>query len=883
MRGPRVLRSRRRAPGGDHVLVRGGRAGLSSFFWLPGGYGDVVADTGLTRAMVAPEKWKKIDAHDLGATRATGTSSSRRSWRRSSRASSTTRRPAASRRSTTLKKAAKDPEDLAELLAALRPIARGTPAEIALVEAALAMPSPAVQRAAVAVAGAAAQRRDVYHDTLAKALTSPDPELRRIAFASVRSLGERGHALFAAALATRSRRRARRELLVEVSAATTDDDAVGRERDRGARPMPTRRRRCASARRRRSAARSRRIAPRPATALTTALVAQDRAPVEARVFAIELLRDLDPLPKIAEPRRGGTRARSLEVRRPCAPRRCRCTRRSIRSAPAASSRRCSRTRSSTSRCASPRRSRGARSRPRTRTRRDDALDRMLKDEDNEVRAAAATAAGKARPHVPGALIKMAKDENYVVRIGAARGPRARAPIAGGNVGVAIGGIAQLWREKGRPRRDAAQDLRAPREEEAGGGARLPVRSAARTTEDPALHPIGVEGLCNAALAGSAEARRALARSTDDPSRRGAPARDGVRRRWPGAGEERRGDRGEARQRSDGEIRGDAARVLAMSVGKGSKVRRRSATRSSRCSTIPIARSALIAIRAIGGLGADAPKAAATAMAKLFERADEGEKLALLRTAQADRCRGSRSRSRSPMARRSCASRPSTRRSRRACARARRCRPRSPTADPQVRKAALERLAAQKDKLEPAVLDRALALAVRDPNPELSQLALTTIARVAPKEAVVGAAQALARVARRARARAGRRRGDRPRRSRRGADRAAARAAARRSVARRARRDAAGARRRLREDERRPRSSPTLMRDSETQRDAPPRRRGRVRHARRAPMPAARRREATLDEGRPRTGRRWRARPRSSSRGLIAGKADGMAFLQELVP
>ena len=35
-----------------------------------------------------------------------------------------------------------------------------------------------------------------------------------------------------------------------------------------------------------------------------------------------------------------------------------------------------------------------------------------------------------------------------------------------------------------------------------------------------------------------------------------------------------------------------------------------------------------------------------------------------------------------------------------------------------------------------MLDRALALAVRDPNPELSQLALTTIARVAPKPADV---------------------------------------------------------------------------------------------------------------------------------------------------
>ena len=42
-------------------------------------------------------------------------------------------------------------------------------------------------------------------------------------------------------------------------------------------------------------------------------------------------------------------------------------------------------------------------------------------------------------------------------------------------------------------------------------------------------------------------------------------------------------------------------------------------------------------------------------------------------------------------------------------------------DPQVRKAALERLAAQKDKLDPKILDRALSLAVRDTNPELSQL------------------------------------------------------------------------------------------------------------------------------------------------------------------
>jgi HEAT repeat protein len=57
-------------------------------------------------------------------------------------------------------------------------------------------------------------------------------------------------------------------------------------------------------------------------------------------------------------------------------------------------------------------------------------------------------------------------------------------------------------------------------------------------------------------------------------------------------------------------------------------------------------------------------------------------------------------------------------------------------DASVRKAALERLVSQKDKLAPAELDRNLALAVRDPNPELAQLAMTTTARVAPEEAVV---------------------------------------------------------------------------------------------------------------------------------------------------
>jgi len=119
------------------------------------------------------------------------------------------------------------------------------------------------------------------------------------------------------------------------------------------------------------------------------------------------------------------------------------------------------------------------------------------------------------------------------------------------------------------------------------------------------------------------------------------------------------------------------------------------------------------------------------MAKMFERADESEKLALLRAARmigAADLIGLAVADSSPLVRVEAVDA--------ALASGLRARETLSAAladpDPQVRKAALERLAAQKDKLDAAVLDRTLALAVRDPNPELSQLALTTVARVAPR-------------------------------------------------------------------------------------------------------------------------------------------------------
>ena len=51
---------------------------------------------------------------------------------------------------------------------------------------------------------------------------------------------------------------------------------------------------------------------------------------------------------------------------------------------------------------------------------------------------------------------MAKAESYIVRIGAAEGLANSARVSGASGPVAVDGIAQLWREKGRPRRDAAK-------------------------------------------------------------------------------------------------------------------------------------------------------------------------------------------------------------------------------------------------------------------------------------------------------------------------------------------------------------------------------------------------------------------------------------------
>jgi hypothetical protein len=710
-------------PGGERVVVRGGRSSL----WN----GKVLADTGLTRAMVAPEAWKRIEAHDLGDSRS-GWSDDLHDLMAPQLAGLVDYAKSGSDAALAQlgKAAAKDPEDLAELLIALRPITTGSPAEQKLIESAIASPQPAVQRAAAAAAGSAAQRHNTYQETLLQALTSKDPELRRIAFSSVRNLPDGGHALFQQALAKDPDADTRRELLVEVAQATSDEapsaasaasvlasaDSSAPQRDKAKAQLknaldadPT----------------------AAATALAT-LIGNERAPIESRTYAIETLRDLDPLPKVpglvdaahaafgsksvgvkvaalplyakVDPERaGGDLAAILADKKADKP---------LRVAAALAWGEIGTV------------NRGATEK---------ALDDMIKDEDGDIRAAAATAAGKLGRTYQDRLVKMAKAENYNVRIGAAEG-LASTTLSGGNVGVGIDGIAQLWREKGRPRRDAVKIWAHLARKKPFPNVVEYLASAARLPDDPALHPIAVDGLCNAALAGSADARHALARSIDDPAVEVRRLVMSCVADGPDPAKNGAAIAAKLVKDPDNEIRADAARVLAQGVSKG-KTSPGIADALVQLLDDPDREVRVIAVRAVGQLGADAPKTTGPALAKLFERGDEGEKLALLRTAKlvgaeelvkmavadgsalvrvaaVDAALGAGLRASDTLSS--------------ALA----------DADPQVRKAALERIASQKDKVDPAVLDRALSLAVYDPDPELSQLALTTIARVAPKDLVV---------------------------------------------------------------------------------------------------------------------------------------------------
>ena len=725
--------------GGDRVIVRGGRSGLSGFGWMPGsGYGTLIADTGLSRSMVAPEVWHKIAAHDIVASKG--------DWEDNLKAMMAPQlanlvayaMTGSDAALTELRKAAKDPEDLAELLTQLRPIARGTPIELQMIDAAIAMPSPSVQRAAVAFAGSAAQHHDIYQDTLMKALTSPDPELRRIAFSAVRSLGDRGHALFRAALDDRQAGAkqldpaAKHELVVEASQGTPDDKpslagAIASLSDTQGAPSEKTKMMVKAAL----------ISDLDGTATAlVGFVASDHGNSDSHKdsidFANDLLYDLEPQPKAkayAEAVKVAFNSKSPATRALMLPLYARVD--PELAAGELANMLGDKKLDKALRVAAARSwgdvaavSHGAASH---------ALDGMLKDADPDLREAAAISAGKLGREYQDRLVKIVKGDNYNVRLGAAQG-LAISTYSGGSVGVGIDGIAQMWREKGRPRRDAVKIWARLARKKPFPNVVEYLTSGAHVVDDPGLHPLAVEGLCNAVLAGNTDARVGLRNAVADPSVEVRRIVMSCVAAGPDPAKNGTAIATKLVKDDDPSIRADAAHVLALTVGKGK------APAGVGEALVQLLDDSnrevrIIASRALGELGPAAPKPATeNALTKLFDKGDEGEKLALLHTAKligAEAVVTLAVADGSPLVRVAAIDA--------ALGSGMHAAPTLSAAladaDPQVRKAALERLAAQKDKVEPALLDRALSLAVRDPDPELSQLALTTIARVAPKDAV----------------------------------------------------------------------------------------------------------------------------------------------------
>jgi HEAT repeat protein len=716
-------------PGGDRVVVREGRAGLSAFHWL--GFGDIVADTGLTRSMVAPEQWKKIAAQDVGSD-LDGWVASLQKIVAPQLAGLIDYATGNDKAIEALGKATKDSDALAELLVALKPIARGTPAEIALVEGALdAKQPPAVQRAAVALAGAAALRKpEAYQDTLVAALIGADPDLRRIALGAVRALGgDRARALIDAALAKELPPEARKELVIEMSQTAADEkpSATAAASVLGNPDATDPMKETARAQLRRA------MADDP-TATSIALlerIPEERIPGDARIFFIKLLRDLDPMPdgmsKLADSVREAYLSKSESVRAAALPLYAKIdpARAQVDLVALLEDKKQGRemrvaTALGFGELVAHDNKASA-----------EALSKIIKDNDPAVRAAAAVAYGKLGRPAQDPLIKMVKLERFDVAVGAAEGLAVTAEV-GASVNVAVDGIAQLWKQKGRPRREAAKIYARLARKKPQAVMNFLV-SAARNKDDESLHPIGVDGLCNAANHGNApEARRNLLRSTEDPStdvRRKViqcvaegpdPAKNGV------------AIAKELVRDVDPTVRAEAARILALGAGRTGKP-----PAGIGEALLPLIEDGnrevrLIASRALSSLGAEAPKNAAAAMARAFERGDEGEKLALLRAGRAIGAAelvGLAVHDPSAMVRieaidtalASGAGGAST------------LNAALTDADPQVRRAALEKLTNAKDALDAAAMERALALAIRDPDPQLSQVALTTMARVAAKD------------------------------------------------------------------------------------------------------------------------------------------------------
>lgn len=724
--------------GPERVVVRAGRAGLSAFHWMPAspGFGSIVADTGFTRQMVSAQAWEQIADRDLGGERSgDGYVTEAIAALDPTLAALTEYAASGSERALEqLRKEADTPEEMVALLEALRPIARGGPQETGFIETALDDTSPAVRAAALGVASEAARRRaGAYQEVLAAALKAGDAQQRRLAFSAVRSLpDEQARALFQSALADSPEADARRELLAEVTAGQGADrpsaqsaTSVLANKD----ISPAVREKARTLLRRAFS-----VTPAEAALAAAELAADAKAAPEDRVLAIELLHEFAPeesYEQIRGPIKDALDAQPEAVKAAALPLYARIAPDKAGGELAVLQNRKDELDESLLVALALGWGEVARV-----TKDDDAahasLDQLLEDRRSGVRAAAARAYGYLGKGVQSDLVKMVKKERYDVAIGAAHG-LVNSVDVGGSRWTTVSGVRELWKKKGARKREAARlYARLARTEAAAAYTYL--RSAANDKDDQALHAIGVEGLCNGLAAGHKSSRYALQRAAsddllevrrlviqcvvDNPDQEATAIKVAL----------------DLSSDSDQGIRAEAAKVLARATSDD-KVAGGVAKGLAELAADEDTSVRIIAIRALGQLGDKAPKGAGAALTRAFDRADEAEKLAILETARAigagDLAAVAMS-DESPLVRIAGIDTAIELGAGVAAA----VGAALTDKDPAVRRAALERLATQGDKLPAEETFKGLSLATRDADPTIRRVALTTLARVGDAERVL---------------------------------------------------------------------------------------------------------------------------------------------------
>ena len=723
--------------GTERVVVRAGNPTFERFYWLPSSprFGAIVADTGLTRSMASQDAWRAIEDGEVGQNVGldrTGELATE-ALRPGLQALVEYAADGSDRALGTLRRQAGTDDEFAEILEALAPIARGGPQEVAVVEQALGEGSPAVRSAALGVAIAAETRhRGVYRDLLAGAIADTDDAQRRLALSAVRrGLDEEATtAIVQDALASGPEPSARRELFAVVDREDTpggapspgtaisllaSEDIDDADRDK-ARNLLRRAFLVDSEKASRSAA---------------ALAANSDAPEDERIFALELLQDqideasfddiADDMESVLEDRSDRLRAAALPVYARIDP------------ADAAGELALMLEREGLGRTMREAMalawgevvSEG-------RQAAHEALDSLLDDDDQHVRAAAARAYGNLGRASQTTLIRLIGDAPFRVEVGAAYG-LATSATQGGSGPQARGGIGRLWAQRGSRKR-AAAEVYAHMAHESPDLVLSQLSAAARDRRDDALHPIGIEGLCNGVAAGSAGARQHLIRATRDP-------RDEVKPQIVECALDHAEHGAMASQIArlladdeEAQIRAAAARVLASVVELHDEPPGGTATALLELATDASREVRLAALDGLAIGGAEPPEGVPEALTGIFDTADEAEKLAILEAARATGAGALAGLGLTDDAPRVRIAAMATALGADADAGA---AVSSAVTDPDatVRRAAVVRLAEGDHDLPGARVRQALAVAVRDEDPEISMLALTTLARTGDVEEV----------------------------------------------------------------------------------------------------------------------------------------------------